>query len=253
MKFEAVRAALSGQEWGITEEQGRLLFDYVLRAKATRVLELGTGIGTSACYVAAALDELGGGTITTIDRNAELPEHVRRTFAKANSALLKYVRIVTTTSSYNDELLPLIEAQTRDGRCEPCFDLCYIDGAHTWEADGCAFFLADKLLAPGGMMLFDDMAWTIAGSPTASKEAWWQSMAPALRATAQVTKVFDLLVMQHPDYDDFVKAGDWGWARKKGGAGLSAKSLFTPPTLRAEVIAVARKVVRHFGAKLTGK
>ena len=257
MKFETVNAAMKSQPWGITEEQGRLIYDFVLRSHSQRILELGTGVGTSACYMAAALHEIGGGRVTTIDRNPELPGWVRKTFEKAGAELLPHVQVVTTTSSYNDELLPIVEAQTRDGRCEPCFDFCYIDGAHTWEADGCAFFLADKLLKPGGMLLFDDMAWTIAGSPEASKEAWTQAMSPALRGTMQVTKLFDLLVMQHPDYDSFVKAGDWGWAQKKAGEGASAapaaKSLYTPPTLRQELVEVAGKVARRVVEKLTGR
>jgi predicted O-methyltransferase YrrM len=207
MKLAAIQAAMKSQPWGITEEQGRLIYEFVLRSDSRRILELGTGVGTSACYMAAALEELGDGLVTTIDRNPELPEWLKKTFGKADAALLRHVQIVTTATSYNDELLPLIEAQTRDGRCEPCFDFCYIDGAHTWEADGCAFFLADKLLKPGGTMLFDDMAWTIAGSPEASREAWTQAMPQALRETMQVARVFDLLVAQHPGYDDLVKVG----------------------------------------------
>ncbi len=257
MKFETVNAAMKTQPWGITEEQGRLIYDFILRTKPAEILELGTGAGTSSCYMAAALDELGAGRITTIDRNPELPEWVRKAFAKADPALLRFVNVVTTTSSYNDELLPRIEAQTRNGECEPCFDFCFIDGAHTWSDDGLAFFLADKLLKPGGWMLFDDMAWTIAGSAEASREAWTQSMSPTLRATMQVTRVFDLLVAQHPAYDHLVKAGDWGWAQKRAGSGAAAenaaKALYSPPGLKDEVLAVSRKVARRAWTKLTGR
>jgi predicted O-methyltransferase YrrM len=257
MKFETVNAAMKTQPWGITEEQGRLIYDFVLRTKSAEILELGTGVGTSACYMAAALDELGAGRITTIDRNPDLPEWVRKSFGKADPALLRFVDIVTTTSSYNDALLPRIEAQTKNGTCEPCIDFCYIDGAHTWSDDGLAFFLADKLLKPGGWMLFDDMGWTIAGSAEASKEAWTQAMSAELRAMMQVTKVFDLLVAAHPSYDQLVKAGDWGWAQKKPADGApadhTAKSLYTPPGLKAEVFAVARKVMQRIVTKITGR
>ena len=74
MKFETVNAAMKTQPWGITEEQGRLIYDFILRTKPVEILELGTGVGTSACYMAAALDELGAGRITTIDRNPDLSE-----------------------------------------------------------------------------------------------------------------------------------------------------------------------------------
>jgi predicted O-methyltransferase YrrM len=257
MKFETVNAAMKTQPWGITEEQGRLIYDFVVKTRPAQILELGTGVGTSSCYMAAALDELGAGRITTIDRNPELPEWVRETFTKADPALLRFIEIVTTTSSYNDELLPRIEAQTKNGLCEPCYDFCYIDGAHTWSDDGLAFFLADKLLKPGGWMLFDDMAWTIAGSAEASKEAWTQAMSAGLRATMQVTKIFDLLVAPHPSYDQLAKSGDWGWAQKKPAHGTPAenvaKSLYTPPGLKDEVFAVARKVGQRIVTKITGR
>jgi len=257
MKFETVNAAMSTQPWGMTEDQGRLIYDFILRTRPAEIFELGTGIGTSACYMAAALDEFGAGRITTIDRDPELPAKVRDTFAKADPALLRFVEIVTNTNSYNDALLPRIEAQTKDGVCEPCVDFFYMDGAHTWGEDGFAFFLADKLLKPGGWMLFDDMAWTIASSPEASARTWFRDMSAEMRATMQVLKVFDLLVAQHPSYDNLVKVGDWGWAQKKAAGSVpeanAAKSLYTQPTLKEEVFTVAGKVVRRVLAKITGR
>ena len=43
----------------------------------------------------------------------------------------------------------------------PTFDLVYLDGGHTWDATGFAFFLVDKLLRSGGWLIFDDIYWTI--------------------------------------------------------------------------------------------
>jgi predicted O-methyltransferase YrrM len=257
MKFATVNEAMKTQPWGMTEEQGRLIYDFILRTKPVEILELGTGVGTSSCYIAAALDELGKGRITTIDRNPELPEWVRKTFTKADPALLRFVEIVSNTSSYNDALLPRIEAQTKNGVCEPYLDFCYIDGAHTWSDDGFAFFLADKLLKPGGWVLFDDMAWTIASSPEASQRTWFEAMSAELRATMQVAKVYDLLVAPHPSYDNLVKVGDWGWAQKKIADGApsanAAKALYSPPGLKDEVFTVARKVVGRIVEKVTGR
>ena len=257
MKFETVNAAMKTQPWGITEEQGRLLYDFVVRAKPAEILELGTGVGTSACYMAAALEEVGSGRVTTLDRDPNLPGYVRDSFAKADPALLRFVEIVTTPSSYNDALLPRIEARMKNGVCEPCFDFCYIDGAHTWSDDGLAFFLADKLLKPGGWMLFDDMGWTIAGSAQASREPWTQAISAGMRSTMQVTKIFDLLVATHPAYDHLVKAGDWGWAQKKTADGTPpdnvAKALYTPPGLRDEALAVARKIIHRLVGRLSGR
>ena len=48
----------------------------------------------------------------------------------------------------------------------PIFDFCYIDGTHDWYNDGFAFLLVDKLLKPGGMIIFDDYNWSFGSSPS---------------------------------------------------------------------------------------
>lgn len=206
---------MRNQEWGITEPQGRLLHSFILRERPQQILELGCGIGTSACYMAAALASLGGGTVLSIDRNPNLPTEVDRTFGKVDPAWRRHHSLVVTASSYNDELLRIIDRQTKDGICSPCFDFCFIDGAHTWEADGFAFFLVEKLLRPGAWVLFDDMTWTIAGS--ASMQAFPQTAAipREMQEMAQVDRVFRLLVSQHPNFTDLAVTDDWGWARKR--------------------------------------
>ena len=70
--IDRVAAAMRDQPWGVTEEQGRLLYSFILREEPEQILELGCGIGTSACYMAAALAELGRGRVTSIDRNPDL-------------------------------------------------------------------------------------------------------------------------------------------------------------------------------------
>ena len=206
--------AMATQPWGITEPQGRFLTDFLLREKPKSILELGCGIGTSACYMAAALEHYGGGKILSIDRNPDLPEWVDKSFAKLDPALKRFHELIVTTSSYNDELMGVIQKQTKNGICEPCFDFVFIDGAHTWEVDSCAFFLSEKLLKPGGWMLFDDLTWTIAGSPEAIKNGVGKDLSAGMLATQQVMRVFELCVSQHPNFDSFTITGDWGWARK---------------------------------------
>lgn len=87
------------------------------------------------------------------------------------------------------------------------FEFVFIDGGHTWDVTGFAFFLADRMLRPGGWILFDDLDWTIRASRSLT-----DSNVPEEEATtAQVGLVFDLLVSPvcetHRD-------GKWGWARK---------------------------------------
>lgn len=213
MQFKDVAAALRDQPWGVTEEQGRQLYDFVLREKPERILELGCGIGTSACYMSAALSVLGRGKITSIDRNPDLPEWINKTFAKVPGIVRQYHELIMSETSYNDELMWMIDSQTRDGVCEPVYDFCFLDGAHTWEVDACAIFLAEKLLKPGKWLLLDDLTWTMIQSAEQQKNM----TAPVpvrLQQTKQVMNVFKLCVAQHPNLADFTIDGDWGWARK---------------------------------------
>jgi predicted O-methyltransferase YrrM len=68
MRFEDVRSVL-GATPHMTPAQGRIVYDFICEKRPKRILELGFAHGTSACYMAAALDEVGGdGRIVTIDR-----------------------------------------------------------------------------------------------------------------------------------------------------------------------------------------
>lgn len=61
---ENVTAAMRTQPWGVTEDPGRFLFEFVLREQPEQILEVGSGIGTSACYVSAARALLGRGMVS---------------------------------------------------------------------------------------------------------------------------------------------------------------------------------------------
>src|SRR5580698_1754191 len=84
----------------------RALGQFVRHVGAREVLELGTGHGGSACWLATGLRLNGGGTLTTIDRDT----------APAVAPLLEsagvadVTRVVRTPRSYTAELMSLIQA-----------------------------------------------------------------------------------------------------------------------------------------------
>src|SRR6185503_5672765 len=88
-------------------------------------------------------------------------------------------------------------------------------GGHTWDATGLAFFLVDKLLRPGGWLIFDDIDWSYATSDKFKNDPEFEQRFPEdYRATRQVRKVFELLVQQHPEYGDFRVDKRWAYAHK---------------------------------------
>lgn len=234
MQFQEVDAIVRDLT-GIPSAWGRRLYDFVLAQRPQALLELGFCHGKSSCYMAAALHELGTGRLTTVDMDSALERrpHVHELLAK--TGLASFVDVVTGPTSYTWFLKKDIESATRDGRTVPKYDFCFLDGAHSWEADGLAFFLADKLLKHGGHMLFDDYSWSYGTSSALKNTDAVKQMPADERDAKQVALIFELLVKQHPNYADFsVDDDNWAWARKvhqhEAGAIRSETRLISPVT-----------------------
>lgn len=206
----------------ISRHSARVLYDFLLTEKPRDCLELGFAHGASSGYIAAALDELGAGSLTSVDLDASREFHITIEQTLQRLGLTSYVQVHRETNSYNWFLKKQIEAQTSDGVCTPCYDFVFIDGAKNWTIDGFAFFLADKLLRPGGWILFDDYDWRYADALKRGKEQADGVTARQLSddqiEQPNIATVFNLLVAQHPTYTDFkVQDRSWAWARKSDG------------------------------------
>jgi hypothetical protein len=66
MKFEDVHR-LVGHVPFIQKANAEYLYNLIVKEKLQNVLELGIAHGTATCYMAAALQELGQGRITSVD------------------------------------------------------------------------------------------------------------------------------------------------------------------------------------------
>jgi predicted O-methyltransferase YrrM len=215
MKFEEVAAYCKGIPF-TPPERGRILYDFVRREQPVEVLELGFAHGVSTCYIAAALEANGTGYITTIDKQQTMTRKPSLPELAEQCGLVHRVRPILVNKTYNWALMRLIEQHTNGDSCTPYLDFCFIDGAHSWETDGLAFFLVAKLLRPGAWICFDDLFWTYGKSAKLRAKPFVAAMPEDERNTPQVERVFSLLVRQHPDFDHFEVGGDWpwGWARK---------------------------------------
>lgn len=219
MKFETVHQHVKGVPY-ISERNAKQLYDMIIENEFAQILELGIAHGTATCYMAAAVDELGGGHVQCVDLESVRDEFVPSAESQvAKCGLDNLVDITRMQTGYTWFLHDEIERQTIENYCQPKYDLCIIDGPKNWTIDGCAFFLADKLLKEGGLMIFDDYLWTYdaASSETDTTDGIsHRSLSPEERRIPQIREVFELLVKQHPNYSDFqVNAdGNWAMARK---------------------------------------
>lgn len=245
MKCQDVDRRLADLDYQPLTSQGagKLLYDFVVGSDVQDVLELGFAHGTSTAYLAAALHEKGVGRVTTIDRRNALSREPNIHDVLGHLGLEAFVRPIFAERSYNWELLRLLESQTSGDQTTACFDFCFFDGAHTWETDGFAFYLVDKLLRDDRWILFDDLHWSYADSPTAATgEA--DDLPEEERTRAQLEPVFDLLVRRHASYERFRVLGNYAWAYKRGATGTEKYAdlvdRLVAPALMHE-LAVARR------------
>jgi predicted O-methyltransferase YrrM len=192
--------------------RARYLRSFIREHKISSILELGFYHGKSAAFMAAILEEMGGGGhIVTMDQQSakERTPRIEETLSSLN--LQHRVTPVYAERSFTWELCKLLERKPR-----PQFDFCYIDGAHTWDGTGYAFFLVDLLLKPGGWVIFDDLDWSIAESAGAKKNPEnFKQYSEEEKKALQVRKVWELLVPERGyRHRREEKKLEWGIAQK---------------------------------------
>jgi predicted O-methyltransferase YrrM len=190
-------------------EQGEKVFNLIQTNRLHKCLELGFYHGVSSAYIAGAIDQLGRGSLTTIDlkRARNLQPNIDEVLTRVG--LKAWVEYYFEPTSYNWRLMKFLEEGLQG-----TFDFCYIDGGHTWYSTGFAFFLVAKLLRPGGWIIFDDLNWTHEGEAVRGTRRI-KAMPAEERRTPQVRKVYELLVKSDPSFDLCFEEGSWGYARKR--------------------------------------
>lgn len=241
MKIEKIRESLQGIPH-MTAAQADEITRVILENRFQNILELGFAHGVSTCYMAGALDELGGGHITTIDRESARSHNPNIETLLSKLGLSQYVTAYFEPTSYTWRLMKMLEEDPT-----PRFDFCYLDGAHDWFVDGFAFFLVDKLLKPGGMIILDDLDWTLADSPAMKNTPEVKNMPVEEKTCPQVRKVYELLVKTHPGYGDFLERDRWAYARKLSvetyiSSELRKEIIYQNVGLGSAVLKIARRV-----------
>lgn len=119
-----------------------LLHCLVLLARPRHILELGTFKGAATLYMAAALEQLGQGKITTVDIHDHAGAHFKR------SGLAARIQQLIGPSQ---EVLP---------RMTQPLEMAFVDTVHEYEHVMMEFSYIDPLLAPNGLIVFHDaVAW----------------------------------------------------------------------------------------------
>lgn len=192
----------------MTLTKGQYVYDFIVKNDLKNMLELGFCSGVSSTYYAGAAQDINGSLIAMDRVAAKTKQHNIENFLKL-ADLEKYVTIYYEPMSYTWRLMKFLQ----EGKAET-FDFVYIDGTHTWDGAGFDFFLATKLLKKNGWVLFDDLLWSINGSPThPNKDRYPEDY----RSANQVGLVYELLVKTDNRYSNFFVPNEiktWGFAQK---------------------------------------
>jgi predicted O-methyltransferase YrrM len=189
----------------MTLPQALWISELIQREKLAQVLEIGFFHGVSTCYLASAVAPLCG-HVTSID----IPFSAGLTPTAEDLLCLcgleSYVTICRESAGAAWHLMKMISEGRR-------FDFCYIDDSHTWNVTGLHFFLAEKLINPGGFLLFDDLKWTAAGSKSGNVTG--ASLTEEQRKIPQVQRVWELLAKTHDNLIAFREIDGFGLCQKK--------------------------------------
>lgn len=192
---------------GTTPARGERIHNFVREHGFENCLELGFAHGVGSVYIASALEANGHGHLTSVDIPDALQRSPRASDLLERAGLAHRVRLEIEPTSYTWYLRRALREQLTAATIEPLYDFVFLDGAHTWDVDGFAFLLVDKLLKPGGWILFDDLHWKL-------DQAQWPDVPAEQLSIAQVKEIWELLVLTHPGYDEMRSDESWGWAHK---------------------------------------
>lgn len=129
------------------------LYDLASEATETkRVLEIGSYVGASSCYLAAALS-MNGGHLYCVDTwaNETMPEGERDTLAEFRKNTAGVAQLITQIRKRSDEL-------TADDLPLPV-DLAFIDADHSYRAAKGDFEKVSEWIRDGGTIAFHDTIW----------------------------------------------------------------------------------------------
>ena len=130
-------------DWNVPREDGKILYDLVLRGGFKRILEIGTSTGFSTIWLAWAASKTGG-KVTTIEIDKRRHEKARANFE--NVGLAPYIDALLADAHV---LVPLLEGP---------FDFVFCDADKDWYLD--YFMDLGKKIRPSGCFTAHNVLWS---------------------------------------------------------------------------------------------
>lgn len=125
-----------------------MLYHLVRATKPAKVLELGTNVGISSAYLAAALKENGKGALVTCDASP-----YRQRIAKEVHSNLGLDNVTYVNGIFTESLAPTIKVMGG-------VDFAFIDGHHQYQPTLDYFREIYESAEPNSIFVFDDIRWS---------------------------------------------------------------------------------------------
>ena len=169
---------------------------------AISVAEVGVGVGATSVQICKRLR--GGDSYTCFDfsETVEKLVHDLQLLPDVSCKIASYGNTHKHWDSYAWALSNLLFAM-RNRQEDGMYDVVYLDGAHSFFQDGLACCLLKELVKPGGYLIFDDMKWTYASSPTVNpvkNPATAENMTEEQIEDPQVTRVVRCFMEHDPSF-----------------------------------------------------
>lgn len=131
----------------IGPDTGRFFADLVRATRPDLCVEFGTAFGVSGMYWLAGLEDIGHGRLLTFE-----PNEVWAEIAKNNLAAVSK-RFELVVGTFEENIASHIRQDERIG-------IAFIDAIHTCEFVSAQFEIVIKYLAPGGIVVIDDIGFS---------------------------------------------------------------------------------------------
>jgi predicted O-methyltransferase YrrM len=133
---------------GMPKAEGEHLHELVRAERPGTTLEVGMAFGLSTVFICQALSDGGGRRHIVMDPNQNSDYHGVG-LRHLDAAGLRHLVEFFEESSHR--VLPRLEAAGTK------VDFAFIDGVHLFDYTLLEFFFIDRMLRPGGLMVFDDL------------------------------------------------------------------------------------------------
>jgi hypothetical protein len=170
--------------------------------RSIRIAEIGVDRGATTYELVKLLRQ--GDSIDLFDiESCPLFKNIRKIEDLAECDVHVFANSNRLHDSYSWNLCKIFLARHADEhQSTEIWDAVYLDGAHRFNIDAPATCIVKSLLRKGGIIVFDDMDWTMAHSPTSNTRQNWARYTSEQMNEPHVRLIVDAFMRTDNDFEE---------------------------------------------------